>query len=79
MVGGEAVAICSYDALEMSENGVVESGYLPLAPGDCVKVLSEPTEGHAANRSKKYLYGSVPGRANGWVPADFLKSAVGGC
>ena len=67
--------MAAYNAMECSETGGREVGYLQVLPGDEVIVLSGEEAGHANNRAQSYCFGcrcSVDGSPSdvaGWFPS----------
>lgn len=71
---GARTATEVYDAREMNEAREEEGGYLRLAPGDRVLLLSDPSPGHAANQHGSYAFGQrVSDGEQGWVPVSCLR------
>lgn len=69
---GTYVVTIGYAANEMNADGDPEQGYVALAVGDRVTLLSEAMPGHPANQHQRYAYGQLLSGETGWVPVDCL-------
>eukprot|EP00928_Gymnodinium_smaydae_P002102 TRINITY_DN1073_c0_g1_i1.p1 TRINITY_DN1073_c0_g1~~TRINITY_DN1073_c0_g1_i1.p1 ORF type:complete len:415 (+),score=79.37 TRINITY_DN1073_c0_g1_i1:48-1292(+) len=69
-----AVVACqAYDAVEVSEDGLPEPGYLAVKKGDGVRVLSAAEPGHSRNRYSDYVYARTLLDAQaGWLPTSCI-------